>query len=129
MTYIPDCRKKLNDDGTPNPYWEGVLIGEDKEFIRGYDYNTDNAINNLFDNLDVYTSEFAEENIDINDVDINIVCSDNDEKWYVDYTLEELEQMNKPTRLMLLMKYILNHYIEMERDELITAMIDDMEEE
>ena len=78
MSYIPNCRPKYQKDATPvpyvktedipekeiNPYYYGLLEGDDKEFLRGYDYNTVDVVNNLFDNLDVYVSEFQKIGLD-----------------------------------------------------------------
>ena len=87
MSYIPNCRPKYQKDATPvpyvkteeipekeiNPYYYGLLEGDDKEFLRGYDYNTVDVVNNLFDNLDVYVSEFQKIGLDAEKIDINLV--------------------------------------------------------
>lgn len=141
MSYIPNCREKyakdvyanyfnLNKDipdGEINAYWDGNLKGEDKAFINGFDYCVDDAINNLFNNLDVFESEFEEVGIDVNEIDSDIVNGDMECKWYPYYAEEELEKMNSSTRIMLLIKYVLNLNTETNRNMLVTSMIEGME--
>lgn len=158
MSIIPDCRPKYLKDADHilckkeqvdkkeiNPYWWGLLNKEDKEFIKGYDWNTEQVVCNLFDNLDVYAAELKDVGINVDDIDTNIVngafndgCEpptyerserDSNMKWYSDYTYEELQKMNNITKTMLLLKEILCAHIESERDMLITSMIDNMDED
>lgn len=156
MSYIPNCRPKMAKEAGSayrktseipedeiNAYYYGLLESPDKDFVCGYDWNTERVINNLFDNLDIYANKFEEIGINIDDVDTDIVNGAYDEaninfnnefadkrpvKWYCQYDIEEIEAMNTPTKLMLLMKYIINDYIEMQRDELVTSMIEDMDD-
>lgn len=156
MSYIPDCRAKYEKDvdkpcknkatceeNAINPYWYGLLQGEDKEFCAGYDWNTEMVLNNLFDNLEIYEEELEKVGIKVDDIDFDVVNGAYDEanitfsekaderevKWFPDYTDAELKKMNKATKIMLTLKFIVNHYIEMERDELVTSMIEDMSDE
>ena len=155
MSFIPDCRPKYAkdvdhlypskepiDEKEINGYWYGLLQGKDAEFIRGFDYNTVHAVNNLFDNLDVYATELAEAGIDVESIDLNVVDGapmfqnetfvEQDEREYKsfeEYTEEEKKQMTNATKLLLIFKDMLNDYIEMQRDELVTSMIDSMDDE
>lgn len=156
MSYIPNCRPKLEKDAGPfphksekdvpenaiNPYWYGLLRDKDETFLQGFDYNTRVGVDNLFDNLDVFRDDLEAIGIDVDDIDENIVngaddannitmpdtADDRECKWYDDYTEEELSKMSHSTRVMLFMKYMLSYYIEMQRDELVTSMIDGMDE-
>ena len=151
MSYIPDCRPKYAKDVDKpyadrgekpsdteiNPYWFGLLDETDKEFLRGYDYNTGNVVNNLFDNMDVYATEFDKIGIDVDDIDekiingtdpFNEVQDERDCKLLDDYSVDELDKRSEATRVCLLMKSIINHYIEMNRDELVTSMIENMDD-
>ena len=161
MSIIPDCRPKYEKDcgihkiyapKTPidekqiNNYWYGLLVGDDKQFVNGFDWNTTATVCNLFDNLDVYADELAECGVDIDEIDCDVVngaygkdlyninfnpdMQDQREfKWLEEYSQEELNKMNKHTKLMLTIKSILLDYIEKERDMLVTSMIDDMDDD
>ena len=159
MSMIPDCRAlyekdtanpwkedtpKDNKDNEINPYFYGLLDEEDSEFLRGFDWNTTNALNNFFDNTDVAYDILEKIGINPDDIDENIVdgaigedlqnytFKEQDErpvKWFSEYTDDELKNMNQATKFMLAMKEILNEYIENERDMLVTSMIDDMDDE
>lgn len=121
MTYIPDCR-------TDEYYNEKYLNKYDKEFVRGYDWCDEMAVDNFFDNLDVYF-----------DSDSYIMHLLNEklpkemrEEYEVERTYTEddnkIEKRKVKTYADLLRSRILD-YIEMERDELITSLIDNMDEE
>ena len=151
MSYIPDCRPKYakdieepysdrkakSSDTEINPYWSGLLDGADKEFLQGFDYNTSNVVNNLFDNINIYATEFESVGLDVEDIDTEIiegtdpfneVQSEKECKLLDDYSDDEIKTMSDATKVCLLMKSILNHYIEMNRDELVTSMIENMDE-
>ena len=151
MSYIPDCRpkyakdvekpfanrKETVNDTDINPYWSGLLNDNDKEYLSGFDYNTTNTVNNLFDNLDVYATEFEQIGLDVANIDFTVIngtdpYNDTEDerecKVLDDYSDEDIETMSMETKVCLLMKSILNHYIEMERDELITSMIENMDD-
>ncbi len=156
MSYIPNCRPKFAKDAgsTPyrkaedipadeiNPYYYGLLNGDNAEFLKGFDWNTANAVNKLFDNLDVYWREFEHAGLNVDEIDFTVDgsiecpnanlpdCGNSEEsKWFSEYSEEELSKMSQSTKVMLLMKEILNDYIEKERDILVTSMIDDMEDD
>lgn len=143
MSIIPNCREKYIKDTLSstdidkkeiNPYWYGLLLGKDAEYLMGYDFNTEFVVNNLFDNLDAFANELEEIGINIEELDTEIVngASDTNEKetrpckWYCEYSQEELDSMNNTTKMFLLFKYMLNRYIEDNRDMLVTSMIDNM---
>lgn len=88
MSYIPDCR-------TDKAYNERYLKDDDAEFVRGYDWCAEKAVENAFDNLDAW-----EPDLDVRPSDIKKVAE--------------------------ALKPFLLGWIEMNRNELITSMIDDM---
>lgn len=100
MTYIPDCR-------TDRYYNEKYLDAQDREFVRGYDWCTQEEVDNYFFNMDMYEGDF-----DIDGEDINL-C----------------RFLTNHPKIMGALKKSLLHYIEMGRDELITSMINGMGEE
>lgn len=97
MSYIPDAR-------SDEYYNQKYLEEKDAEFVAGFDWNTINAIDNLKYNLDIY-----EDDMDIEGEDINLI------KFFE----------NHPKIKDAFFDCIAD-YIESERDELITSMIDAM---
>ena len=91
---VPDCR-------TDEYYNEKYLEGSNKDFVRGYDFATDQALN-LLNNAEVFP-DF----MDLLDPNKAIVNIDKEE----------------------IVKKALEDWMEMQRDELITSMIDGMGEE
>lgn len=104
MTYIPDGRKD-------EFYNQKYLLDKDAEFVAGLDWCRIFAVENFFDNLDIYESEFDEDTEE-----------DNEEFNLISYLEEHEEIRNK-------LREVITQYIEMERDELVTSMIDNMEED
>lgn len=149
MSYIPDCRQKFETNNKNmnekiiNPYWYGLLRGDDAEFLRGYDWNTSMSINNFFDNLDIYADKLEKEGISVDFIDTDIVNGADEDynitmphikddrkcKYYSEYSDEELRKMSKSTRIMLLMKELITFHIENCRDELIVSAIENMDED
>lgn len=99
MSYIPDCR---NDEYYNDKY----LTGADKAFKDGYELAC-NDMKNFFDNLDIYTDDF-----DVEGVDINLV--------------RFLENHKEALRVL---KAAFDDWAEMQRNELITSLIDGMDED
>lgn len=99
MTYIPDCRTDEN-------YNEKYLNDKDKEFVAGFDWATE-QMQNLYHNLDTY-----ERDMNITGEDMNII---------------RYLKNHKDTREKFF--ECLADWIEMARDEMITSMIDNMDDE
>lgn len=102
MTYIPDCR---NDGRIDEAYNQKYLNDQDAEFVAGYDWCRIHSIENFFDNIDIYETEFE----------------DNKEVRF--YELLEDDTIREKLKAAMV------HYSEMERDELITSMIENMNDE
>lgn len=94
MTYIPNCRTDEN-------YNEKYLNKMDKEFVKGYDWAVETALN-ILNNAEVYP-EFNE----LLDRDKCVVNVDKEE----------------------IVRDALEQWMEGERDMLITSMIDNMDED
>ena len=137
MSYIPNVRNRFKEhlyEGTRgaskmdknerNPYWEGYLNDTDKEYVRGYDWNTEQVVSSFFQNLDVFADEL--DFLDMDDIDIENVVSERDSS---EYSEEELEGMSKSTLIAKKMRECLLKWIEMERNELVVSMIEGMKEE
>lgn len=123
MSHIPNCRTDEN-------YNEKFLNEKDSEFVKGYDWCVEMAVdnffaNNMFDlqNEDSYLGHLLNEKLPESmqeeyEVEFRFAgCSD-----------RETETRKIETYADLIRSKILD-WIEMERDELITSMIDNMSEE
>lgn len=93
----------LPDCRNDDVYNEEFLVHDDKKVLAGMDYAFE-QIENLFNNLDVYGEELSEADTPYN---LQKVLEDNSE---------------------VIMK-IMTEWYESERNEVITAMIDNMEED
>lgn len=98
MSYIPDCREDEN-------YNEKYLNHDDKEFIKGFDYAVEDALDSFFYNLDSYDWD-----VDGEDIDLEKILTNHEE------LCEKLKDNIK------------NH-LESERDEMIVSMIDHYEDD
>lgn len=121
MTYIPDCR-------TDEEYNVNALNDMDREFVRGFDWCTEMAVDNFFDNIDdlYYESDFLR----------NALSTELPEhlqgEYEAEYTFVTDEDGKPKTETRQVKTYEdffrskLLDWIENERDELITSMIDNM---
>lgn len=117
---FPDCR---NDDY----YNQDFLDQNDHEFINGFDWCMQMAVDNFFDNIEDYLesdklSSFLNKKVPENLKD----------KYEMEFTLPVSEPRENETRTIKTfgdyLRFKLLEYIESERDELITSMIDHMDE-
>ena len=118
MSYTPDCR---NDES----YNQRFLGDKDKEFIRGFDWCAEEAVDNFFDNhYDDDTGEYLD----------HILTQQVPEHLRKMYTMEHTfddradEERTVETYADLI-RFELLRWIETERNELITSMIDSMSDE
>lgn len=119
MTYIPDCR---NDEN----YNQKYLSKPDKEFLRGFDWATEMAVDNFFDNemfelqtMDSHLGHILNEE----------VPESQREKYEMEFTFADRENEDREvTTYADLIRMKLLEWIEMERNELITSMIDNMDD-
>ena len=121
MSRIPDCR-------TDEAYNQKYLNQRDKAELFGFDYCTECAVDNFFDNLDDYFDEETYLG--------HLLNEELPESMQEEYTMEfsfraedyKSEDRTCKTYADLLRMRILER-IEMERDEVITSMIDNMDED
>ena len=118
MTYIPDCRTDEN-------YNQKYLNKLDKEFLSGFDWCMENAVDNFFDN-----------NYDFDDG--SYIChellqelSEGDKDDYImEFTFNDRKDEKRKIKTIIdKVRYEILAWIESERDMLITSMIDAMDEE
>lgn len=118
MSGIPECR-------TDEYYNQKYLNETDKEFLRGFDWCTEMAADNFFDNMfDFFGSDSYFE---------HILSEKLPEEMQDEYDYEmsyngTTEHRKIKTYADLLRAKLLD-WIEYERDELIVSMIDGMKEE
>jgi len=119
---FPDCR-------TDDAYNQDFLNGTDKEFVRGFDWATEMAVDNFFDN------HFDGTIPDEEDGELSIMLNKEvpdylKEKYEVEYRFSDRDTETREIKTYadLLRSKILD-WIEMERNELITSMLDNMDED
>lgn len=119
MTFIPDTRRLVNtmfNKGKPNGYYEGYLNDKDASYVAGFDWVVDYCLKNYFsDTQDL-----------LDDITENLsMATDNDKLCDLITNLSD----NDKNILALAIKNAILDRIEIERDELITSMIDSMSDE
>ena len=118
MSYIPDCR-------TDEYYNQKYLNEEDKAFVRGFDWCAEQAADNFFNNMydlfgsDSYFGHFLAEKLP----------EDMQDEYDYELFYEDMTVHRKIETYADLFRAKLLEWIEDERDQLITSMIDNMEEE
>lgn len=120
MSYIPDCRTDEN-------YNEKYINKEDKTFLRGFDWCAEMTVDNFFDNMDVYFEQDSHI--------MHVLNEELPEDIKGEYTvcespfMEHGEETRKVETYADLIRREILDYIEMGRDQLITSMIDGMDED
>ena len=110
MSYIPNCR----EDDTYN---EKYLQGGDADYVAGFDWAVQCGMNNFFENIDERGYCDREEYKEIEEA-VTQITPDN-----------ILGVLAKRPDLMEKLQEELNNWVEMERDELITSMIESIDED
>ena len=119
---FPECR---ND----NYYNEDFLTKTDKDFVSGFDWATEMAVDNFFDNnfdSDMPIEEDGELSIMLNKELPDYLK----EKYEMEFTFGDRDNEEREIKTYAdLLRMKLLEWIEMERNELITSMIDNMDED
>lgn len=111
MSYIPDCRTDEN-------YNQKYLDDTNAEFIAGFDWARIFGVESCFDNMDIYEDAIKE-----------IEAETEEEQALLDFCEKHKEAAEAAFKALLeSVKDSILDYIEMQRDELITSMIDNMGE-
>ena len=118
MTYIPDCR-------TDEYYNEKYLSKQDKEFLRGYDWATEMAVDNFFDNN--YDMRFDEDDF-VEEAVLKELPEEAQDTYTMEFTFVSKEEERTIKTVIDKIRYEILEWIEMNRDELITSMIDGMDD-
>ena len=110
MSIIPDCRQD-------EYYNEKYLNENDAQFVAGFDWARIFAVNNFFDNIEIYDLEDME-------------AETEEEQALLDYMEEHREAAEAAAKIFIKnIKEAIMEHIESERDELITSMIENMNDE
>lgn len=119
MSYFADCRR----DTTYNQKYVGE---KDKLFLRGFDWAVEMVVDNFFDNEmfglqmgDGYFAHYLNHELP----------EDMKEEYVMEYTDGRPDEVRKVKTYADLVRMKLLEWIEMDRNELITSMIDDLSEE
>lgn len=105
MSHIPNCRAE-------GYYNQDNLNNENKAVISGFDFCAENAVNSFFNNTDVYFDDDSYMmHMLYEALPERMINEDGEVKTYLD-----------------LLKASIMEWIESQRDELITAMIDEQGE-
>lgn len=121
MSYIPDTRRtysKLYGKTKENSYYEGYLNDTDAEYVAGFDWVTDLVLRNFFHEGN------AE---DVYDILVDNVANISENEELITY-LENLSS-DERKNIVKAIKFLVLDHIEMDRDELITSMIDSMDDD
>lgn len=111
---IPDCR-------TDEEYNLEKLNESDKKFVRGYDWCAEEVVDNFFNNIDVY---FEHDSYLMHMLNQEIPEKKH-EKYEMVYSFQEEKKEDREIRTYLdLLRARILDWIEAERDELITSMVD-----
>ncbi len=105
----------------PNPYYQEYLNKDDDTFLDGFDWAEDD-VDGFFGNLEIFVDDLDEDIVfDPEKLDEILLTKD-------DISEEERKAASKETRFMLWLKDSLFQWLEMSRDELVTEMIDSMDD-
>ena len=114
---FPDCR-------VDDTYNEDFLNGKDHEFVRGFDWCTEMAVDNFFDNLQASLKDDGHLMHVLNEK----LPEEYQDEETVELTFGERIENRKIETYKDLLRSNLLEWVEQERDELITSMIDSMDE-
>ena len=118
MSYIPDCR-------SDEYYNQKYLNEKDGEFVRGFDWCAEMAMDNFFDNIENF---FCNDSYLMHTLNEEMPEEMHDEYVWVDSFNETEEKRTIKTYLDAIRAHLID-WVESNRDELITSMIDAMSED
>lgn len=119
MSYIPDCRRD-------EYYNQKYLSEKDSEFIRGFDWCSENAVDVFFDNMEEF---FGIDSYLMHILKEEIHEQDHEEYVWINSFDERIQEKRTVKTYLDAIRAHLIDWVEMHRDELITSMIDSMKEE
>lgn len=115
MSYFPDCREDMT-------YNQDFLKATDKQFVRGYDWCSEEAVDNFFDNLDVYMEDSDPLYVMLQE----LLPEDETDEYEVERTFGGAVEHRTVETYGDKLRAAMMDWLESRRNEMITAMIDDM---
>lgn len=119
MSRIPDCR-------TDEYYNQKYLNEKDSEFIRGFDWCAEMAMDNFFDNIEDF---FSNDSYVMHTLNTEIPEVDHEKYDWSNSFIEEDTEIRVIKTYLDRLRANLIYWVENHRDELITSMIDGMDED
>ena len=132
MSYTTSVREKertdfLGNKEGRNAYYEGYLNDDDSALAIGYDLAIEDMMT-AFYNLMADEEDFSAAGFNVNDIQEEVLSDDEDnDKALDEYTVEERMKMTKETKLVIAFRNFLSSYMELDRNELISSMIEGMD--
>lgn len=120
MSYIPDCR-------TDEFYNQKYLNDTDREFLSGFDWAVEMALDNFFDNN--YLKGFDDDTFIGHEVLQELPECEKEEYTMEFDCLDRKEEQRSVETIIDKIRSEILEWAESERDMLITSMIDNMNEE
>ena len=119
---LPDCRRDES-------YNQDFLNERDKEFLAGFDWATEMACDNFFDNR--YDDTNSDENSDYLDRTLTKEVPDYmQEEYIMEHSFENMQDEKRKVKTYAdYVRFEILKWIEEQRNELITSMIDGMNED
>lgn len=119
MSYIPDCR---NDEY----YNQKYLNKKDAEFVRGFDWCAENAMDNFFDNMEQF---FSDDSYIMHILEKEIPEDEHEKYAWINSFNGNVEEIRIIKTYLDAIRGYLIDWVEANRDELITSMIDSMDDD
>lgn len=119
MSYIPDCR---NDEY----YNQKYLNKKDAEFVRGFDWCAENAMDNFFDNMEQF---FSDDSYVMHILTEEIPEDEHEKYAWINSFNGNVEEIRIIKTYLDAIRGHLIDWVEASRDELITSMIDSMDDD
>ena len=116
MSYIPNCREDEH-------YNQKYLNTKDKEFIKGFDWAVEQVFDNFFNNLDMLDSDYLE-------IILKQEIPENmQEEYTMIFSFPDVTEENRQVKTYEdYIRFKILDWLESGRDELITSMVDGMDE-
>lgn len=119
MSRIPDCR-------TDEYYNQKYLNEKDSEFIRGFDWCAEMAMDNFFNNIEDF---FSNDSYVMHTLNTEIPEVDHEKYDWSNSFIEEDTEIRVIKTYLDRLRASMIYWVENHRDELITSMIDGMDED
>jgi hypothetical protein len=120
MSYIPDCRED-------EVYNEKYLVDRDKQFVDGYDWCLECAVDNFWDNLGVYFGIDSAVRFFLDQKLPEKMRDEYEVEWKYFGADGDASSTRKVETIGDLLRSNMLDWVERQRNELITGMIDGME--